>query len=118
MKQTNVPEEFKLEFDKLLKRNKDLFVSEDKGLERTDTLEMRIDTGRHEPMRRRPYCVPLKQRKMVDTSIDEMMRADVIERSNNNNSFLAEKKDGSKRVCVDFRALNKMIKKYVRALYY
>ena len=80
---------------------------------------MRIDTGTHEPIKRRPYRTPLKQRKMVDLAIDEMMQAGIIERSNSPWGFpivLVEKKDGTKRFCVDFRALNRVTKKYARAL--
>ena len=78
---------------------------------------MRIDTGTHAPIRKRPYRTPLKQRKMIDSAVDEMMQAGIIERSNSLWGFpivLVEKKDGSKRFCVDFRALNKM--KYARPL--
>lgn len=118
VKGVKVPEEFKSEVDKVLERNKDLFVTEDKDLGRTNTVEMRIDTGTHEPIRKCPYRTPLKQRKEVELALEEMMRAGIIERSNSPWSFpivLVEKKDGSKRFCVDFRALNKVTKKYARA---
>ena len=85
----------------LLKINRDLFVSEDKHLGRTDAV------------------TPLKQRQMVDLAIDEMIQAGIIERSNSPWGFpivLVEKKDGTKRFCVDFRALNRVTKKYARAL--
>ena len=113
-----MPEEFKPEIDGLLKRNRDLFFSEDKHLGRTDIVKMRFDTGTHEPIKRRPYRTPLKQRKMVDLAIDEMMQAGIIKRSNSPWGFpiaLVKKKDGTKRFCVDFRALNRVTKKYARA---
>ena len=56
---------------------------------------------------------------MIDSAVDEMMQTGVIERSNSPWGFpivLVEKKDGSKRFCVDFRALNKITKKYARPL--
>ena len=47
------------------------------------------------------------------------MQAGIIERSNSPWGFLivlVEKKGGTKRFCVDFRALNRVTKKYARAL--
>lgn len=113
MEQANVPEKFKLEVDKLLKRNRDLFASEDKDLGRTDTVEMHINTGTHEPIERRQYHTQLKERKMVDSVVDEMMLVGVVERSNSLWGFpiaLMKKKDVI--FCVDFRGLNKIRKKY------
>ena len=115
LEQAHAPEEFKPEIDRLLKRNRDLFVCDKKNLGRTDTVELRIDTGTHAPIRKRPYSTPLKERKLIDSPVDEMMQTGVIERSNSPWGFpivLVEKKDGSKRFCVDFRALNKITKKY------
>ena len=44
--------------------------------------------------------MPLKQRKIADSTVDEMILAGIIERSNSPWGFpivLVEKKDGSKR---------------------
>lgn len=48
LEQANVSEEFKLEVDRLLNRNRDLFVSEDKYLDKIDSVGMCIDTGTHD----------------------------------------------------------------------
>lgn len=74
---------------------------------------MHINTGTHEPIEMCPYHTPLKQRKMVDSVVDEMMLAGVVERFNSLWDFpiaLVEKKDVS--FCVDFQGLNKIRKKY------
>ena len=115
LKQAHALEQFKPKIDKLLKRNRDLFVNDAKNLGRTDTVEMHINTGTHEPISKRPFYTPLQQRKMIDSAVDEMMQAGVIERFSSPWGFpivLVKKKDGSKRFCVDFRALNKITKKY------
>ena len=117
--EVEVPEEFRPRINRLLKRNRDLFVNKDKDLGRTDTVEMCIDTGNHEPIKKQPYRTPLKQRKIVETAIEEMLEAGVIERSRSPWGFpivLVEKRDGSKRFCVDFRALNKITKKNAHPL--
>lgn len=114
-----VPEEMRKVLNKVLQRNTDLFVTEDRYLGRTDTVEMRIDTGKNDPIKKNPYRTPLKQREEVNVALEEMLQAGVIERSNSPWSFpivLVKKKDGTKRFCVDFRALNKITKKYARAL--
>ena len=111
--QVEVPSKFKAEISNILRENRDVFTSEDKNLGRTDTVKMRIDTADHEPIKKQPYRTPLGQRRTVDLAIDEMMQAGVIERSRSPWGFpivLVEKKDGSKRFCVDFRALNKITK--------
>ena len=56
---------------------------------------MRIKTG--------TYHTPIKQRKLVDSAVDEMMQAGILERSNKLWRYqivLVKKKDGSKRFCV------------------
>ena len=119
LKNVDVPREFRPYIERLLENNRDLFVSEDRYLGRTKTVEMRIDTGEHEPIKKQPYRTPLKQRKLVDSAIDEMIESGVIERSRSPWGFpivMVEKKDGSKRFCVDFRALNKISKKNAHPL--
>ena len=59
----------------------------------------------------RPYRTPIKNREVIDKAINEMIDADVIRRSRSPWSFpvvIVDKKDGSKRFCVDFRRLNKI----------
>ena len=62
----------------------------------------------------RPYRIPIKNREVIDKAINEMLDADVIRRSRSPWSFpvvIVDKKDGSKRFCVDFRKLNQVTKK-------
>ena len=61
-----------------------------------------------------PLRTPIKKREVIDKAVDEMLEADVIRRSRSPWSFpvvIVDKKDGSKRFCVDFRKLNQVIKK-------
>ena len=72
---------------------------------------MRIDVGNNIPLKIRAYRTPLNKRKIIDKAIDEMLEAKVIERSQSPWSFplvVVKKKDGSDRMCVDFRTLNKI----------
>ena len=109
----NAPEEHKQTITKLVKKNRDLFAAKDSDLGHTDTVKMKINTGENPPIKLRPYRTPLNNRKIVDQAIDEMLEAKIISRSKSPWSFpvvIVDKKDGSKRFCVDFRKLNKVTK--------
>ena len=86
-------------------QNKDLFASKDSELCNTKTVKMQIDVGNNDPIKMRPYRTPMKNREVIDKAVDEMLVADVIIRSRSPWSFpvvIVDKKDGSKRFCVDF----------------
>lgn len=109
----DVPTEHKQKIVHLLQGNKDLFAQKDSELSHTDTVKMKIETGDHPPIKLRQYRTPLNNRKIIDQAVDEMLEAKIIERSKSPWSFpvvIVDKKDGSKRFCVDFRALNKITK--------
>ena len=114
MKDLDVPEEYRSRIEKLVLQNKDLFASKDSELGHTKTVKMQIDVGNNDPIKMRPYRTPIKNREVIDKAIDEMFDADVIRRSRSPWSFpvvIVDKKDSSKRFCVDFRRLNKISKK-------
>ena len=109
----DVPEEYKSRVVNFLKKNNDLFATKDSELGHTDTVKMKIDTQGHSPIKLRPYRTPINAREVVDKAVDEMLEAKVIRRSNSPWSFpvvIVDKKDGSKRFCVDFRKLNQITK--------
>ena len=112
--QVDVPDEHKSTVIKLLQRNADIFASNDAELGHTDIIKMKIDTGNASPIKQKPYGTQLKNREVIDTAIDQMLEAKIIDRSTSPWSFpvvIVDKKDGSKRFCVDFRALNKVTKR-------
>jgi hypothetical protein len=99
--------------ENIVLHNRDLFAKTDADLGHTDTIKMKIDTGNHSPIKMKPYRTPLNKRKIVDNAIDEMLSANIVRRSKSPWSFpivVVDKKDGSKRFCVDFRQLNKITK--------
>lgn len=94
-------------------QNQDLFVSKDSELGYTDTVKMQIDVGNNEQTKKRSYRTPIKNREVIDKAVDEMVDSDIICKSRSPWSFpvvIVDKKDGSKRFCVDFRRLNKITK--------
>ena len=111
--EVDVPYEYRSQIINILKTNADIFAQIDSQLSHTDTVRMKIDTGDNLPIKLRPYRTPLNNRKVIDNAIDEMLSAKIIERSKSPWSFpvvILDKKDGAKRFCVDFRALNKITK--------
>ena len=111
--EVDVPYEYRSQIINILKTNADIFAQTDSQLSHTDTVRMKIDTGDNLPIKLRPYRTPLNNRKVIDNAIDEMLSAKIIERSKSPWSFpvvIVDKKDGTKRFCVDFRALNKITK--------
>ena len=75
---------------------------------------MQVVVDNNEPIKMRPYRTAIKNRKVIDKAINEKPYADVIRRSRSPWAFsvvIVDKKDGSKRFCVDFRRLNKFTMK-------
>ena len=109
----NVPRNFETSVRNVIKRNQDLFAKKDSDLGFSNTVKMSINTGDHHPIKNRPYRVPLNKRQIIDKAVKEMLDAKIIERSQSPWSFplvVVKKKDGSDRMCVDFRTLNKIVK--------
>ena len=114
LKDLDVPEQYRSKIEKLVLKNQDLFASKDSELGHTDTIKMQIDIGNSLPIKMKPYRTPIKNREVIDKAINEMLDADVIKRSRSPWSFpvvIVDKKNGSKRFCVDFRKLNQKTKK-------
>ena len=114
LKDLHVADKYRDNIEPLILGNSDLFASMDTELGHTDTDRIKIDTVSADPIKLRPSRTPLNNRKIIDETIDEMLDAKVIRRSGSPWSFpvvIVDKKDGSKRFCVDFRKLNQVTKK-------
>ena len=104
----NVPDEHRQVIMNLITCNRDLFATKDTDLGKTDTIKMKIDTGNHPPIKFKPYRTPLNNRKIVEEAVKDMLDAKIIRKSRSPWAFpfvIVQKKDKTKRFCIDFRKL-------------
>ena len=81
----------------------------DRGV--TTIVKHRIDTGNNPPVHQPPYKSAWKERELIQTQVQEMLKDDVIEPSTSPWAapvVLVKKKDGGWRFCVDYRRLNSL----------
>ena len=68
-----------------------------------------INTGNHPPIRQPPYRSAWRDRELLAQDVAEMLQAGVIRRSESPWAFptvVVIKKDGSRRICIDYHRLN------------
>ena len=75
-------------------------------------IKMKIMLEDETPISRPPYRLAPKERREVDAQIDEWLEQGVIRPSTSDfasNVVVARKKDGSARVCINYKPLNKVV---------
>ena len=99
----------KTKLEALLHEFADVLSVSDDDLGRTNIVKHQIDIGDATPVRQPPRSLPFHQRETVQQHVDKMLRNGIIEPSKGPWSspvVLVEKKDGTRRFCVDFRKVN------------
>ena len=104
------------QLDFLLRTFKDQFVKDEMTIGTTPLTQMSIDTGDSDPVSQKPYLVAMKHYQWIKEEIDKLLEAGVIR--NSHSSWLAPiiivpKGDGGKHLVIDYRALNKVTRKFV-----
>ena len=105
-----------LQLDNLLGTFKDQFSKDEMTIGTTPLTQMSINTRDSDPVSQKPYPVAMKHYNWVKEEIDKLLEAGVIR--NSHSSWLApiivvSKGDGGKRLVIDYRALNKVMRKFV-----
>src|SRR5581483_6053711 len=114
MKKGNLTLEQEKQFNQLLERHRDIFAKDSNDLGKTDVTYHTIDTGNERPIKQNYYRVDPFKQEIIQKEIKKMLEAGVIRRSSSpwtSPVVLIKKPDGSIRFCIDYRKLNKIIKK-------
>ena len=77
---------------------------------------MKIELTDETPFKIRPYRAAVDDQKAIDKTVSEWLSAGIVSRSRSpfsSSVVVVNRKDGEKRVCVDFRKLNAVTKAYV-----
>jgi transposase InsO family protein len=88
-----------------------IFAESDLDLGSTNVIQYNIDTGDHPPIKQRAYRIPHLQKPVVEEHLKNMLNAKVIQPSTSPWAapiVMVPKKDGTKRMCVDFRKINQV----------
>ena len=98
----------------LIDRHNHLFVSDVRQLTQTNVLQATFNTGNSQPIKQRPYKNPLALQAKLDEQINDMLEAGIVSPSSSPWSspiVIVPKKDGTQRICIDYRKLNKTLVK-------
>lgn len=104
----------RLALQKVLCEFKDCFSSSLKDLGFTNAAEMTIDLEDSDPVVYRPYRMSHSERTLVREMVQDMIECGIARESSSPYAspiVLVKKKTGEKRLCVDYRALNRKTKK-------
>ena len=104
------------QLDFLLRTFKDQFMKDEMTIGTTPLTQMSIDTGDSDPISQKPYPAAMKHYQWVKEEINKLLEAGVIRNSHSSWSapiIVVPKGDGGKRLIIDYRALNKVTRKFV-----
>ena len=99
----------------LLKEYESQFAKDKTSIGTSPLTSMMIDTGASNPISQKPYPITMKHYQWVKEEKEKLLAAKVIYSSRSNWSALiivVPKGDGGKHLVIDYRALNKVTRKF------
>ena len=107
------------ELDILLQEYESQFRKDETSIGTTPLTSMTIDTGTSDPVSQKPYPIAMKHYQWVKDEIEKLLAAKVICNSISSWSapiIVVPKGDGGKHLVIDYRALNKVTRKFTRPM--
>ena len=104
------------QLDNLLGTFKDQFTKDKTTIGTTPLTQMSINTGDSDPVSQKPYPIAMKHYNWVKEEINKLLEAGVIRNSHSSWSapiIVVPKGDGGKHLVIHYRALNKVMRKFV-----
>ena len=99
---------------RLINSYKQIFSQHEFDLGHNETHPFTIDTGDAKPIKQRTYRTSPKNKEIIEKQISELLKLGVIEKSYSpwaSPVIIVKNKNGSNRMCVDYRKLNNVTKK-------
>ena len=103
------------ELDTLQKEYELQFAKDEMSIRTTPLTSMMIDTGNSDPVSQKPYPITMKHYQWVKEEIEKLLKAKVICSSRSSWSapiIIVPKGDGGKHLVINYRALNKVTRKF------
>ena len=108
----DIPAEYKIPLQNLIKKYDNIFSKSDTDLGRTTLTEMKIELEHDTPVNVYPYKIPLQKREAAENIIQDLLKAGVVRHSNspyNAPSLILRRPNSNKyRFVNDFREINKI----------
>ena len=119
----DITTDIRQKFEELCEEYGEAFSENNEDIGRTKLVKMDIDTGDSPPVSSRPYTLPLKHYEWVQKEIESLECAGVITKSMSkwaNPIVIVPKKSApreppKRRLCVDFRKVNKLQQEVITA---
>ena len=103
------------ELDTFLKEYESQFMKDEISIKTTPLTSMTIDMGNSDPVSQKPYPITMKNYQWIKEEIEKLLIAKVICSSRSSWSapiIIVPKGDGGKHLVVNYRALNKVTRKF------
>lgn len=110
----DVPVDIRERLRRMVLNHRDAFSIDEWDLWFTDIIQHEIDTGNETPVRQPLRRQPLTLLPVIDEQVELMLQQGLIEPSMSawaSNVVMVQKRDGTPRFCVDYRAVNNKTRK-------